>query len=84
MVGMSAFGTSATSRDVRVKSEMRTKTEVELPLITRILGSNWMSALAPRFEAMQTVDEDEATHRAAPGWCLLSVFQNTLRDLFDG
>jgi hypothetical protein len=26
---------------------MRTKTEIELPPITRILGSNWMSALAP-------------------------------------
>jgi hypothetical protein len=38
-------GTSATSRDARVKSEMRTKTEIELPPITRILGGNGMSAL---------------------------------------
>src|SRR5260370_34866037 len=44
-----------------------------------------MSALAPRFEPTQTVRRQSDHHRAAlGGWCLLSDFQNTLRDLFDG
>ena len=37
-----------TSYDVQLESEMRTKSQVELPPITRILGSNSMSPLGRR------------------------------------